>query len=158
MLLSWPRAGAPPQSALPVVQGLLSAAFFAMSSVAFRGAIESLAGASYVTAATTTLVAGLLVQTVLMLGFTAWHDRRTLVLVAAAWRPALLAGFLGALASQFWFLAFALESAARVRTLGVVEIVFAQIVSQRLFREGLTRRGIIGLVLIAIAMIAVVQT
>jgi hypothetical protein len=33
----------------------------------------------------------------------------------------MLAGFTGAFASQMWFLAFALESAAKVRTLALIE-------------------------------------
>ena len=37
----------------------------------------------------------------------------------------------GALASQGWFLAFALETAARVRTLGLVEILFAQVLARQ---------------------------
>jgi hypothetical protein len=39
----------------------------------------------------------------------------------------------------------------------VVEIVFAQVVSLRLFREGMTWRGLVGLALIAVAMVAVVN-
>ena len=38
----------------------------------------------------------------------------------------MFAGFMGALASQFWFLAFALTAAANVRTLALVEVLFAQ--------------------------------
>ena len=38
----------------------------------------------------------------------------------------MLAGFMGAFASQFWFLAFALTAAANVRTLALVEVLFAQ--------------------------------
>ena len=43
-----------------------------------------------------------------------------------AWKPSLFAGFMGAFASQFWFLAFALTTAANVRTLALVEVLFAQ--------------------------------
>jgi drug/metabolite transporter (DMT)-like permease len=155
MLLSWPgtRNGAGP---LPVVQGLASAAFFAASSVTYRGAIEQLGGTSFIADATLTLTAGLLLQTIVMLAFSAWHDRRTLAALAAAWKPALLAGLLAAIASQFWFLAFALESAARVRTLGVVEVLFAQIVSLQMFREGLSWRRLAGVGLIGVAMVTVV--
>ena len=53
----------------------------------------------------------------------------------AAWRSSLFAGFMGALASQLWFIAFALTDAARVRTLALVEVLFAQVVSLKLFRE-----------------------
>ena len=62
------------------------------------------------------------------------------------WRPSMTAGFMGALASQFWFLAFALASAASVRTLGLVDVIFAQAVSHYAFRQRTTLREAIGIV------------
>jgi len=64
------------------------------------------------------------------------------------WRPSLLAGFFGALASQFWFLGFSLTSAANVRTLGLVEVLFAQFVGWRLLRQKITSREALGMLLI----------
>ena len=58
----------------------------------------------------------------------------------AHWRPSLLAGFLGAFASQFWFLAFALATAASVRTLALVEVLFAQAISSFVFKQTTTPR------------------
>jgi uncharacterized membrane protein len=65
-----------------------------------------------------------------------------------AWRPSLFAGFMGALASQFWFLAFALATAASVRTLALVEVLFAQAISSILFRQPVSAREAIGIVLV----------
>ena len=65
-----------------------------------------------------------------------------------ACRPSALAGFLGAFASQMWFLAFALETAARVRTLGLVEILLAQALSWRVFAQTTTRRDLLGIALV----------
>lgn len=158
VMLSWPRGAAPSgHRKLSVVQGLVSASFFAMSSVAFRGAIEALGDADYLVAATATLAANLVLQTLVMLTYTWLRSPETLRAVRAAWRPALLAGLLAAFASQFWFLGFAVESAAKVRTLGVVEIVFAQAVSLRLFRERMGWRELAGLGLVALGVIAVVN-
>ncbi|MCE2933375.1 MAG: EamA family transporter, partial [Hyphomicrobiales bacterium] len=56
--------------------------------------------------------------------------------------------FMGALASQFWFLGFSLTSAAKMRTLALIEVFFARLVSGRLFREKPTLREGIGLALI----------
>jgi hypothetical protein len=53
-----------------------------------------------------------------------------LTAIIRAWRPSLVAGLVGAFASQMWFLAFALETAAKVRTLGLIEILFARVVSR----------------------------
>ena len=72
--------------------------------------------------------------------------------VLAAWRPSLPAGFLGAFASEMWFLAFALQTPARVRTLGLVEILIAGLVSRRLFQQAPTLRDIVGMVLVVVGI------
>ena len=126
---------------------------FALSAVGYRGAILSLGLPSYLMAATFTLVVGLVIQCVLL---SAWlwlrepggADARS----CAHWRPSLLAGFLGALASQFWFLAFALATAASVRTLALVEVLFAQAISSFVFRQTTTPREGVGIVLIVIGV------
>ena len=80
-------------------------------------------------------------------GWLAVADRRALRGMAAAWRESLGAGFLGALASQFWFLGFALTSAANVRTLALVEVALAALVSRRR-REAMTSAQMLGMALI----------
>jgi uncharacterized membrane protein len=57
---------------------------------------------------------------------------------------------MGALASQFWFLAFALATAASVRTLALVEVLFAQAISYFAFKQQTTPREMAGIVLIVI--------
>ena len=61
-----------------------------------------------------------------------------------AWRPSLFAGFLGRSRSQFWFLAFALATAASVRTLALVEVLFAQAISIFVFKQPTTTREALG--------------
>jgi uncharacterized membrane protein len=63
------------------------------------------------------------------------------------------AGFAGAFASQAWFLAFALESAARVRTLALVEIVFAQLLAGRFLKEKAGPREWLGIALVALGVV-----
>jgi drug/metabolite transporter (DMT)-like permease len=75
-------------------------------------------------------------------------NRRALWGSLGEWRASLLAGFLGALASQFWFMAFALTTAANVRTLALVEVVFAQVVSHRFLAQATARRELAGMALI----------
>ena len=70
----------------------------------------------------------------------------------------LVAGFLGALASQFWFLAFALATAASVRTLALVEVLFAQAISKFIFKQPTTLREAIGIVMIVIGVALLVWT
>jgi drug/metabolite transporter (DMT)-like permease len=80
------------------------------------------------------------------------RDPGVLTAIARHWRPSLLAGFLGALASQFWFLAFALASAASVRTLALVEVLFAQGIASLVFRQKTTPREAGGIVLIVVGV------
>ena len=128
--------------------GLAAGAMFALSAVGFRGAILSLALPSYLMAATFTLVMGLLLQSAL-LSFYLWQrDRHVLFAIVRAWRPSLFAGFMGALASQFWFLAFALAAVGSVRTLALVEVLFAQGISRFVFKQATTARELVGIVLI----------
>ncbi|MBJ6127286.1 DMT family transporter [Microvirga splendida] len=132
----------------PVLFGLASGAFFALAAIGFRGAILSLDGGSPLIRASTTLVWGLGLQTAVLLVWLGLFDRRALVASFAAWRPSLGAGFLGALASQFWFIGFALTTAANVRTLALVEVLMAQAVSHRFLAQATTRRELAGMVLI----------
>jgi drug/metabolite transporter (DMT)-like permease len=134
--------------------GLAAGGMFALSAVGFRGAILSLNLPSYLMAATFTLVIGLVIQCALLSAWLWLRDPKVLTAIAHHWRPSLLAGFLGALASQFWFLAFALATAASVRTLALVEVLFAQAISSFVFRQATTPREGIGIVLIVIGVVA----
>ncbi|WP_412774783.1 EamA family transporter [Nitrobacter sp.] len=136
----------------PTTLGLLAAACFALSAVGFRGAIIIVPGVSFVTAATYTLVFGLLVQTAVLTAYLFLRAPDVPGKILALWRPSMFAGFLGAFASQFWFLAFALTAAANVRTLALVEVLFAQAVSYYSFKQPLSLREAGGIVLIVIGV------
>jgi drug/metabolite transporter (DMT)-like permease len=131
----------------PPLRGLSSAALFAFSAVAYRGAIVSL-GLSFVMAASFTLAVGLTVQALLLSVYLLVRKPGVMTAIFRLWRPSLFAGFLGALASEFWFLAFALTSAANVRTLALVEVLFAGAVSHRLFRQRTGKKEAAGIALI----------
>jgi len=132
----------------PVLLGLAAGAMFAVSAVGYRGAILSLGLPNFVLAATFTLTIGLVLQAALLTLYLAIRDRGVLVAIARAWRPSLFAGFMGATASQFWFLAFALTSVANVRTLALVEVLFAQAISFFIFKQVTTTREALGMTLI----------
>jgi len=133
--------------------GLAAGAMFALSAVGFRGAILRLGGPSYIMAATVTVVVGLLLQSVLLSLYLRLRNPDVLAAIVRAWRPSLFAGFMGALASQFWFLAFALATAASVRTLALVEVLFAQAISRFVFKQSTTPREAVGIVLIVIGVV-----
>ena len=132
----------------PTLIGLFSGAMFALSAVGYRGAILSLELPNFVLAATFTLAVGLVLQAAALTLYLALRDRPVLIEIARAWRPSLFAGFMGATASQFWFLAFALTTVANVRTLALVEVLFAQAISYFVFRQKTTPREAFGMSLI----------
>ena len=137
----------------PVARGLGSAAMFAFSSVAYRGAIVSLTGTDFVMAASFTLAIGLSAQALLLSLYLFFHRRAVLNAIFRLWRPSLFAGFMGAIASELWFLAFALTSAVNVRTLALLELLFAQGVSTFLFKQKTRKREAIGIVLIVLGLV-----
>jgi drug/metabolite transporter (DMT)-like permease len=136
----------------PTVIGLVAAAAFALSAIGFRGAIITVSGVSFVTAASYTLVWGLFVQTLVLSIYLFWRAPDILAKILGLWRPSMLAGFMGAFASQFWFLAFALTAAANVRTLALVEVLFAQAVAYYSFKQPISPRELSGIVLIVIGV------
>jgi len=140
----------------PALLGLSSAALFAASAIGYRGAILSLHQISFVLGATFSLAAGLTLQTVLLLAWLLLFRRRTLSAILGLWKPSLAAGFTGAAASQFWFLAFALATAASVRTLALAEVLFAQGVTRFVFRQKTTLREATGIALLVAGAVLIV--
>jgi drug/metabolite transporter (DMT)-like permease len=136
----------------PTLMGLGAAAAFALSAVGYRGAVLNVPGVSFVTVASYTLVFGLFVQTLLLSIYLLWRAPDVLRKILGLWKPSLLAGFMGAFASQFWFLAFALTAAANVRTLALVEVLFAQGVAYYSFKQPISAREFSGIVLIVVGV------
>src|SRR5690606_10700446 len=110
----------------PALMGLAAGGLFALSAIGFRGAVTSLEEGSFVLRASTGLAWSLAIQTVILLAWLGIFHRQAIAGSLAIWRQSLLAGFMGALASQFWFIGFALTAAANVRTLALLEVLLAQ--------------------------------
>jgi drug/metabolite transporter (DMT)-like permease len=139
----------------PTALGLLAAAFFALSAVGYRGAILNVSGVSFATAASLTLVATLLMQSLVLSAWLIARSPGTMTAIFRLWRPSMAAGFMGAFASLFWFLAFALTAAANVRTLALVEVLFAQVAAYYTMKQRISPRELSGiaLILIGVAML-----
>jgi drug/metabolite transporter (DMT)-like permease len=133
--------------------GLAAGAMFAASAIGYRGAILVLELPSYVMTATFTLAVGLLLQLGMLSVYLRLKNPAVLTSILRSWRPSLFAGFMGALASQFWFLALAVATAASVRTLALVEVLFAQAISRFVFKQPTTAREAVGIVLIVIGVV-----
>jgi drug/metabolite transporter (DMT)-like permease len=136
------------ESLRPTFIGLLSGGMFALSAIGYRGAILSLGLPNFIMAATLTLAIGLIMQALFLTLYLQAREPKVMRDILAAWRPSLFAGFMGAAASQFWFLAFAVATAASVRTLALVEVLFAQLVSHTIFGQPTSRRELTGIVLV----------
>jgi drug/metabolite transporter (DMT)-like permease len=143
-----PRTGAREWGGRAALFGLACGAGFAISAVGYRGAALQLPGTSaWLIGAWGVLFAQAL-QTVLLGGWLAAKAPQALRALATAWKVSIVAGGMGALASLCWFTAFALTTAANVRTLGMVEVVFSYLVSRRLLQEKLSRTEQGGLALV----------
>ena len=155
VLLSLPQkalaaqpAGAAGWAGLAAMYGLASGAGFALSAVGYRGAALQLPGVSPWLIGGWGVLWAQAAQSLLLGGWLALRSPDSLRATAAAWRVSTIAGLAGALASIGWFTAFALTSAANVRTLGMVEVVFSYLVSRRYLRERLTSGERAGLLLV----------
>ena len=157
-LMSWPKSGIVNTVAgrsdgrKSAIFGIVSGGMFALSVVGFRGAILTLDSDLFVVNATVTLAFGQLIQTGLLSTYLLLRSPATLGEIFKAWRPSVFAGFMGAFGSQMWFLAFALESAARVRTLALVEILFAQALTRKLFSQENSWRELGGIALVVLGV------
>lgn len=137
--------------------GLLAGAGFAGAAVGIGAASRQLSGAPSFDRAVLTLSTLLAVQTVLNAAWFVVREPAEIVRTAQAWRSAFWVGVLSLLGSIGWAWAFTLESAARVRTLGQVELIIAFAIAHVTLGERHTRRDYAAsaLVLIGVAIVAV---
>jgi drug/metabolite transporter (DMT)-like permease len=151
------KGGAAEGGIKPTLIGLLSGGMFALSAIGYRGAILTVSHETgFVMAATFTLACGLVLQAALLTAYLALRDRKVLAAIMAEWKRSLFAGFMGATASQFWFLAFALATAASVRTLALVEVLFAQAISAFVFGQKTNSREAVGIAMIIVGVVLLI--
>ncbi len=140
----------------PTLLGLTSGSMFALSAIGYRGAILNLGLPNYMMAATFTLAVGLVATTIMLSLYLLLRSPGAMTAILKAWRRSVFAGFMGAFASQFWFLGFALTSAANVRTLALIEVLFAQLVARFAFGQRTTAREAIGMVLVVAGVVLLI--
>jgi uncharacterized membrane protein len=141
----------------PAALGLLAGLAFGLSAIGFRGAITALPEGTFLIRALTILALTLALQTVALGLWLAVKDRPALTGSLRAFTPSLAAGFLGALASAFWFTGFALTTAANVRTLALIEVVFALVLARVVFGQRTTRRQLTGILLLLLGVILLLR-
>lgn len=135
--------------------GLACGACFAIAVIGFRGGALALqAQTPWLSGAWGVLVAQTL-QSIVLGGWVAFKTPQGIRPIFRAWRISLLAGSMGAAASLAWFTAYAMQSAAAVRTLGMVEVVFSYLVSRRMLSEQFNRAELLGMALMVLGLVLI---
>jgi drug/metabolite transporter (DMT)-like permease len=137
----------------PTAIGLACAAWLGMSVVLFRAASLSLGVPSFTVAAAFTLLIVLIMQIAIMGVMIGLREPEQLRKILLYWRPAMLVGISGGLASIGWFTAFTLQNATYVRALGQIELIFTFVVSVLVFREKVSSAEIGGISLVAVGIL-----
>lgn len=135
-----------------MLAGVAGGALFGLSAIAFRGAIEAVPEGSFVLRSMTMLALSLAIQSALLGLWLALRDREAFLGSLREWRASVGAGFLGALASSGWFLAFSLTAAANVRTLALIEMPLAALLSRRFSGKRMGRNEWLGMVLVLLGL------
>lgn len=135
--------------------GLACGACFAIAVIGFRGGALALqAQTPWLSGAWGVLVAQTL-QSIVLGAWVAFKTPQGIRPIFRAWRISLLAGSMGAAASLAWFTAYAMQSAAAVRTLGMVEVVFSYLVSRRMLSEQFNRAELLGMALMVLGLVLI---
>ena len=149
----WARTGYFSKAAL---LGLLAGGLFGVSSISYRAATVQIDSDDALFRALFALAAVTLVQTALLLPYLLWRKPGEVARIVAARRPAFWVGVTGMLGSLGWFVAFALQNATYVRSVGQIELLFTVLVSTYFFRERPSRRELLGIALLAASIIGIV--
>ena len=136
--------------------GLAAGGLFGLASIGIRSATKALHGGPVVMRAIVTLAVMNTMQTVVHGGYLMLRDRQQVRLAIVHWRSSAIVGVLSVCGSAGWALALALENAAKVRTLGQIELLFTFGVSRWFLKDRHTRGEYAASALVAAGLIAVV--
>jgi drug/metabolite transporter (DMT)-like permease len=128
--------------------GIAAGSAFAVAAVGFRGASLALSDGDFLQRAAMTVMVSVTLQTLIMGTFLLLREPGQMGKALASWRVGVWVGATGMVASAGWFSAMTLTSAAVVRAVGQVELLFTVITSVWLLRERLQRREVLGMVLV----------
>ncbi|HVH02782.1 MAG TPA: hypothetical protein VM891_07555, partial [Amaricoccus sp.] len=95
-------------------------------------------------------------QTLLMTFWMGTRDPDAIVAVLQRWRVAAVVGAAGMLASLGWFVALTVATAAQVKAVGQVELLFSWLTARYAFGELPALRETLGIALVAGGIVAVV--
>jgi drug/metabolite transporter (DMT)-like permease len=137
--------------------GIAAGALFAIAAVGIRAASKSLGAENpAVVRALITLAVMNTMQTVMHGGYLFLRERDQLIKAFVVWRSSSIVGVLSVLGSAGWAIAMTLQNAARVRTLGQVELLFTFVIAHFWLKERHTRREYFASALIVAGVVAIV--
>jgi drug/metabolite transporter (DMT)-like permease len=136
--------------------GIASGILFAFSAVSYRGATLSLAADDPLLRAGVTLMAVVIMQTLIMAVWLYFRESGEMVRVWRARRVALWIGLTSMGGSLCWFIAFTLQNAAYVKALGQVELILSVLASTLFFREKITAREACGIAILVASILLLI--
>ena len=139
-----------------VLLGVTAGTCFALASVSYRGASLSLGEANAFVRAGWTLAAATLVQTILMGAWLRWREPGQVTQTLGLWRESGLVALAGVAGSIGWFTALTLQTAALVKALAQVELIFSTLTSWFYFKEPVSAREVAGITLIGLSIVLIV--
>jgi len=142
-------------SSLGTLIGLLSGLLLAASVVTFRMSIISIDGPLLDRSLFISFIA-IIFQTILVGLYLLLFKKDQLFAVIKFWRPSLPAGLCGTGATFGWFVAFGLTTAAEVRAVGQIELIFSILISIIFFREKIRKTELFGIILLGISILIII--
>lgn len=136
--------------------GIMAGFFFALSAIGIRGASTSLSGGDVWHKTCVTLLALLTAQTTLYGLFLGLTNKEQLIEIWKHRRHCFQVGLLSFAGTTGWIAAMTLTTAAKVRTLGQLEIVAAFCISLVRFKEEHHYRDYLGSALVLLGILLVV--
>lgn len=140
-----------------LVLGLTAGALFGLSAIGYRAATMQIDHPQAVLRALVSLAVATAFQTAVMTLWLIAKEPGQLSRVALHWRDVLPVGVTGVLGSLGWFVAFALQNAAYVRSLGQVELIFSVLASIIIFHERLRLIELIGMALLGSSVVLLIM-
>jgi len=136
--------------------GLLAGMAFAISAVSYRGGVLALGTEDAFFRANLTLAVVTAFQTGVLALWLWARETGQIGKVLASWRVAGVMGMMSLIGSLCWFTAFALQTAAYVKGLGQIELLFGAAASYFYYNERSTGREVAGIVILLLSILMLV--
>ena len=138
--------------------GLAAGGLFGLAAVGIRAASKALSDSPKIMLAIVSLAVMNTIQLTVHGTYLVLREREQIGLTFRHWRSSAIVGVLSVCGSACWAFAFVLQNAAKVRTFGQIELVFAFVISrywlkerhsgQELAASGLVLAGVLGVMLL----------